>query len=466
MASTATQPIAFEILPETWPQTKADPKHLLKQGPSATVDNPQPTANREDGVKTTAPDVPQVKEEKKTGPLWKIVSWVSGSTPGKKRSLPRLLVLIVTLLVCITAIVIGYRWAFVKPPAKYATALIERGDVENTVVAAGILQPLSYVDVGAQTSGLLKSVKVARGDKVTKGQLLAEIDPVLAATALASAQAGLRDLTAQREVKRALLSLAKLEMDRNDRLLKVSQISVEDRDITTSAYDAAFATVNSLTAQIMEATAAVDAAKADLGYTKIVAPIDGEVVSITTLQGQTINDKAQAPNILRIANLDTITVCAQVSEADIVNVKVGQGVYFTILGMVDRRWTGTVRQVLPTPELINNVVFYDVLFDVANPDRTLKIQMTAQVFIILAQAKNVLLIPVSAIGNAISNSAILVRVLKPNNEIEPRAIKIGVKSEIMAEVTQGLQVNEKIILNEIKSKDRTGKSALTARKGP
>jgi macrolide-specific efflux system membrane fusion protein len=375
-------------------------------------------------------------------------------------------VLIITVFACIAAIVIGYRWAFVKTPAKYTTAVIERGNVENTVVAAGILQPLSYVDVGAQTSGLLKSLKVARGDKVEKGQLLAEIDPVLASTALASAQAGLRDLTAQREVKRAQLALAKLERDRNDELLKVNQISVEDRDITKSAYDVAFATVNSLTAQIMEATSAVDAAKADLGYTKIAAPIDGEVVSITTLQGQTINDKAQAPNILRIANLDTITVCAQVSEADIVNVKVGQGVYFTILGMADRRWTGTVRQILPTPELINNVVFYDVLFDVANPDRMLKIQMTAQVFIVLAQAKNVLLIPVSAIGNATPNSAILVRVLKPNNEVEPRAIKIGVKSEIMAEVTQGLQEKEKIILNEIKSKGRTGKSALTARKGP
>ena len=224
-------------------------------------------------------------------------------------------------------------------------------------------------------------------------------------------------------------------------------------------------TVNSLTAQILVTKAAVDAAQADLGYTNITAPIAGEVVSITTLEGQTINDKAQAPTILRIANLDTMTVWAQVSEADIVNAKVGQDVYFTILGMTDRRWTGTVRQILPTPELINNVVFYDVLFDVANQDRVLKIQMTAQVFIIQAQAKNVLLIPVAAIGNAASNSATVVRVLKPNGAVESRAIKIGVKSEIMAEVTEGLQEKEQIILNEIKPKDRA-KSALSGQKGP
>ena len=412
---------------------------------------------------------PNAQDDLKTLPLSepraKPVAKPDGSTPAKKRSAPRILLLIAMLLACIAAAIFGYRWAFVKAKVKYITATIERGDVETAVVAAGVLQPLNYVDVGAQTSGLLKSLKVARGDKVEKGQLLAEIDPILAATALASAQAGRQDLTAQRNVKQALLTLAKLEKARNDKLLTAGEISVQDRDITKSSYDAAMSTVNSLTAQILVTKAAVDAAQADLGYTNIAAPIAGEVVSITTLEGQTINDKAQAPTILRIANLDTITVWAQVSEADIVSVKVGQDVYFTILGLNDRRWTGHVRQILPTPELINNVVFYDVLFDVPNSDRVLKIQMTAQVFIVLAQAKNVLLIPVSAIGSAAPNSATMVRVLKTNGAVESRSIKIGVKSEIMAEVTEGLQEKEQIILKEIKSKDKT-KSALSARRGP
>jgi macrolide-specific efflux system membrane fusion protein len=458
MESTDNKPAG----PDDNQEQKADSKPLPAEQSQAV---PETSAARPADAKTpgSAPD--QSGRTDQANPFRTFFAYFLKPAPGKKRSVPRILVLVAMLLACIIAAIFGYRWAFVKAKPKYVTATIERGDVESTVVAAGVLQPLSYVDVGAQTSGLLKSLKVARGDKVEKGQLLAEIDPILAATALASAQAGTQDLTAQRKVKQALLTLAKLEKARNDKLLSAGEVSVEDRDITKSAYDAATSTVNSLNAQILVTKAAVDAAQADLGYTKIAAPIAGEVVSITTLEGQTINDKAQAPTILRIANLDTITVWAQVSEADIVSVKAGQDVYFTILGLNDRRWTGKVRQILPTPELINNVVFYDVLFDVPNPDRVLKIQMTAQVFVILAQAKNVLLIPVAAVGSATSNSAILVRVLKPNGEVESRAIKIGVKSEIVAEVTEGLKEKEQIILSEIKPKGKA-KSALSGQRAP
>jgi macrolide-specific efflux system membrane fusion protein len=461
MESTALQPAP----PDPKPEQKDDLLSLPLPKPQAQPESTPNGAGEAEASKEAPNDGPNQPERKKTNHFRNFFAYFFGATATKKRSVPRILLLVVMLIACIAAVTIGYRFLFVKAKPKYVTATIERGDVESTVVAAGVLQPLSYVDVGAQTSGLLKSLKVARGDKVEKGQLLAEIDPILAATALASAQAGTQDLTAQRKVKQALLTLAKLEKARNDKLLKAGEVSVEDRDITKSAYDAAMSTVNSLNAQILVTKAAVDAAQADLGYTKIAAPIAGEVVSITTLEGQTINDKAQAPTILRIANLDTITIWAQVSEADIVSVKAGQDVYFTILGLNDRRWTGKVRQILPTPELINNVVFYDVLFDVPNPDRVLKIQMTAQVFVILAQAKNVLLIPVAAVGSATSNSAILVRVLKPNGEVESRAIKIGVKSEIMAEVTEGLKEKEQIILKEIKTKDKA-KSALSGQRAP
>ena len=451
MESTVVQSKAPDAKPELKPDEKDASKSISMPEPQVKLGSSPDSLTQVEVHKGPVQPEPNKGEEKKI--------------PHKKNSIQRVLLLCAASLVCIVVAVFCYRWAFVKPPPKYVTATIERGDVESNIVAAGVLQPLSYVDVGAQTSGMLKSLKVARGDKVVKGQLLAEIDPILAASALASAQAGHQDLTAQRRVKQAQLALAKLEKVRNDKLLKAGVASVDDRDITKSNYDAAVSTVNSLEAQILAATSAVDAAKADLGYTNITSPISGEVVSTTVLEGQTINDKASAPNILRIANLDTMTVYAQVSEADIVNAKVGQDVYFTILGTPQRRWTGKVRLILPTPELINNVVFYDVLFDVANPDRVLQIQMTAQVFIVLAQAKNVLLIPVAAIGSATSNSAAMVRVLKVNGDVESRAIKIGVKSEIVAEVTEGLQDKEQIILKEIKSKNKT-KNALSGQKGP
>jgi membrane fusion protein, macrolide-specific efflux system len=358
----------------------------------------------------------------------------------------------------------GYYWAFGKAKVVYATAAVERGDVESTVVAAGIVQPIKYVDVGAQTSGRLKSLKVIRGDQVKENQLLAEIDPVLADTALTGANATLENMTSQRAVKQAQLVLARAQRDRNDALFAELLISANDRDITRAAYDVAFADVASLSAQMKQATAAVDTAKANLGYTKITAPMAGEVVSINLLEGQTLNANQQAPNILRIADISTVTVWAQVSEADIVRVKLGQDVYFTVLGE-PRRWNGEVRQILPTPELINNVVFYDVLFDIPNPDHELNIQMTAQVFIVLARAKNVLLIPAAAIGNAGEGADIKVQVLKADGNVELRAIKIGIKSELSAEVSEGLREKEQIVIKTITAQGNT-KSALSIRKAP
>ena len=372
---------------------------------------------------------------------------------------------LVGALLVIGAGVFGYNWAFGKPKVRYTTVSVTRGDVESTVVAAGIVQPIKYVDVGAQTSGKLKSLKVNRGDQVKENQLLAEIDPALADTALTSANAALESMTALHALKQAQLVLAKVQEVRNDELFTNRLISTSDRDITKAAYDVAFADAASLSAQMKEATAAIETGKANLGYTKITAPMAGEVVSISLLEGQTLNANQQAPNILRLADISTVTVWAQVSEADIVRVKPDQDVYFTVLGD-SRRWDGKIRQVLPTPELINNVVFYDVLFDIPNPEGELKIQMTAQVFIVLAQAKSVLLIPVAAIGTAAKGAETKVRVLKADGTVDVRAVKTGIKSEIFAEVKEGLQEKEQVVVGESTAQGNTTKSALSARKGP
>jgi len=370
------------------------------------------------------------------------------------------------LIGAIVVIIIGffvYHWIFGKAKVLYVTASVERGNIENSVVAAGIIQPIRYVDVGAQTSGLLKSLKVKRGDQVEAGQLLAEIDSVLTQTAITSAEATLENMTSQHSLKQAQLVLAKLQRNRNDSLFSYHSISASDHDITQANYDVAFADVASLSAQMKQATATINTAKANLGYTKIMAPIAGEVVSISLLEGQTLNANQQAPNILRLADISTVTVWAQVSEADIVRVKPDQDVYFTILGDTTR-WNGKVRQILPTPELINNVVFYDVLFDIPNPERELKIQMTAQVFIVLEQAKSVLLVPSAAIGNANEGAEIKVKILKPDGDTELRTIKVGIKSEISAEIKSGLKEKELVVIREIKAKNKT-KSALSAQKG-
>ena len=385
--------------------------------------------------------------------------------PGKFRTfMHKRWLWLVGILIVAGALVAGGFLVFGKAKVVYTTAAVERGDVENTVLAAGIVQPFKYVDVGAQTSGKLKSLKVKRGDQVEESQLLAEIDPVLSQTALTAANATLENMTSQRSLKEAELVLARLQQERNEKLFADQVIAASENDISRANYDVAFADAASLSAQMKQATASVNTARANLGYTRITAPMAGEVVSINMLEGQTLNANQSAPNILRIADLKTITVWAQVSEADIDRVKTGQEVYFTVLGQ-NRHWNGQIRQILPTPELINNVVFYDVLFDIPNPKRELFIQMTAQVFIVLARAKDVLLIPTAAVGNAGEGSQIRVQVLKADGSVESRGITIGIKGEISSEVTKGLKENELIVIGEIKAKGTTS-SALSARKGP
>ena len=135
-------------------------------------------------------------------------------------------------LLLVSAGAFGYHWVFGTAKALYVTTAVARGDVESTVVAAGIVQPIKYVDVGAQTSGRLKSLKVIRGDQVKENQLLAEIDPVLADTALTGANATLENMTSQRAVKQAQLVLAKAQQARNDELFAELLISANDRDVT------------------------------------------------------------------------------------------------------------------------------------------------------------------------------------------------------------------------------------------
>ena len=400
-----------------------------------------------------SPAVPSPQPRAEEGPAASPASW------------PRRGLWLLALLVLGVAAFFGYRLAFGKAKVLTATAPVQRGDVESTVVAAGVLQPVKYVDVGAQTSGKLKSLKVQRGDRVTEDQLLAEIDPILADTALNAADATLRNMTSQRAVKQAQLVLARSQRTRTEALFEEQLLSANDRDVARAAYDAASAEVAALSAQMGQASATIDTARANLGYTKITAPMAGEIVSISLLEGQTLNANQQAPNILRIADTSTVTVWAQVSEADIVRVKPGQEVYFTVLGS-PRRWNGQVRQVLPTPELISNVVFYDVLFDIPNPEGELKIQMTAQVFIVMARAKNVLLVPVAAVGNAAEGVETQVRVRKPDGTVERRTITIGIKSELVAEVRKGLEENDQVVIGESNPEGKKTTSALSSRKGP
>jgi membrane fusion protein, macrolide-specific efflux system len=339
----------------------------------------------------------------------------------------------------------GY-WLFGRQPAPvWRTVTIGRGDIENTVTALGTIQPKDYVDVGAQVSGQLKRVLVEVGERVSQGQPMAEIDPTIYETRVRADRAKLIDLEAQRQQQDAEHALAKLQNERNERLFKSNAVSRDALDTSRAQVKIIQAKLASLGAQMTQAQSTLESDQASLSYTKINAPMAGTVVSQTALEGQTLNTNQSAPTIARVANLDTMTVKAQVAEADVVKLQAGAPVYFTTLGMPERRWRSTVRQILPTPETVNDVVLYSVLVDIDNPDGALMTSMTAQVFFVLGEAQNVPVVPIAALRGKAEGANRLVQVLTPEGP-QSRRVTLGLSNRSQAQIVSGLTEGEQVII--------------------
>src|SRR5580765_6828005 len=332
----------------------------------------------------------------------------------------------------------------------YAVATVQRGDLEDAVTATGILQPRDYVDVGTQVSGQLKKLGVEIGSRVKAGQLIAEIDPTVYRSRVEADQAQLRTQQAQLQDKRAQLTLAEQQHQRQVNLMKDNATTQDALQTAEAALGSATAQIDVLKAQIEQTQSTLRGDEASLSYTKIYAPMSGTVVAQSAKQGQTLNANQQAPLIVRIADLSTMTVQSQVSEADVSRLRPGLPVYFTTLGDAGKRWYGKLRQINPTPETVNNVVLYDALFDVDNRDDRKSTRLTAQIFFVAAQAKNAVLVPVSALrpadaaagqgrrGNRadsaatpgdprtrLANAAATVRVVTTDGAIESRDVRVG-----------------------------------------
>lgn len=357
-------------------------------------------------------------------------------------------------------LLLAWGWKAVKDrhaaPQSYLTATVVRGNIEDAVLATGVLQPWRQVDVGSQASGQLKSLKPKLGDTVKKGQLLAEIDPALTENALRDARAGLDVLVAQKRAKQALLKKAELNWRRQHTMVQQDAASRQDVEAADADLASQRADLAALDAQIQQQRIRVDTAQTNLGYTRIAAPIDGTVVSITTQEGQTVVASYQVPTILKIADLSRMTVKAQVSEADVIRIHPGMPVYFVILGAPDKRYYGTLRAIQPSPEKINNAIFFNALFDVPNTDGVLRPDMTAQVSIVLGRADNALLVPSTALGTRAKDGRYAVRVLDAHGKTQVRQVRIGLDNHIKAQVLDGLQAGEKVITGEAPASDTPG----------
>lgn len=420
-----------------------------------------------------------------------------------KKIQPRKIIMIALAVLIIAAL----GWMFFKPKAQapqYISAEVSRGDIEDSVLATGVLEATKMVSVGAQVSGQVKKMYVQLGDQVKQGQLIAQIDSIRQENELKTADASIKNQQAQLAVQQANLAKVEAEYKRQQAMFSQDATSRAELETALANFKTAQAQIASINAQIEQSRLTLATAKEDLGYTRIVAPMDGTIVAIVTEEGQTVNANQTAPTIVKLAKLDTMTIKAQISEADVMKVEKGQTVYFTTLGNSDKKHYAKLRQVEPAPNSINTettsssssstsnaAVYYNALFDVPNEDGKLRIDMTAQVYIVLAEAKNALTIPAAAIqtqrgnrakgGQANTNKSTesakksdtdqaqrpkrlelseeekalvaqgkastgMVRVLQADGTAQPQPVLIGLNNRVTAQVLKGLKQGDQVVI--------------------
>ena len=402
------------------------------------------------------------------------------------------------------AIIAAVAWFFFKPKdqaPQYISAEVSKGDIEDSVLATGVLEATKMVSVGAQVSGQVKKMYVQLGDQVKQGQLIAQIDSIRQENELKTAKANIQNQQAQLAVQQANLAKVEAEYKRQQAMFSQDATSRAELETALANFKTAQAQIAAINAQIEQSRLTLATAQENLGYTSIVAPMDGTVVAIVTEEGQTVNANQTAPTIVKLAKLDTMTIKAQISEADVMKVEKGQTVYFTTLGNSDKKHYAQLRQVEPAPNSINTettntsssssstAVYYNALFDVPNEDGKLRIDMTAQVYIVLAEAKNVLTIPAAAIQTRRSNkkengnnsvatdkvkntdtqkaqhpkrlelteaekaliaqgkaSTGMVRVLQADGTAQPQPVLIGLNNRVTAQVLRGLKQGDQVVI--------------------
>jgi macrolide-specific efflux system membrane fusion protein len=378
------------------------------------------------------------------------------------------------LFVALLAVAGGSLWWWAKtyyfkvdPLAGVITTRAVKGDIEEAVLATGTLRPIKLVAVGAQVSGRITALKVAVGQQVKKGDLIAEIDSLTQQNALKTAEAFLASVGAQLDEKQATLAYAQSALKREQITLTQhasSRDTYESAETTVKTTEAQIAALN---AQIVEAEVAVETARVNLGYTRITAPMDGTVLLTMAEEGQTVNATQSAPTIVILGEIDRMEVRAEISEADVTKVKPGQNVYFTVLGDLTHQFEGKLETIDPAPDSLRSdsaiatttstvsssssssatsaAIYYYGRFTIPNPDGLLKTYMTAEVHIVLGSAKGVVTVPTSALSAEGPDGKRTIDVVEPTGVISTRAVEVGLNDKLKAEIRSGLKAGERIV---------------------
>ena len=281
---------------------------------------------------------------------------------------------------------------------QFKTAKVSRGELRATVTATGTVSAVTTVLVGTQVSGTVKQIFVDYNSPVKKGQLLAQIDPALSDAKVSQARANLQATAANVEKAQAALTDADRTLERNRTLFAKNYIARSDLDTADTSRLSALAQLNVAKAQVEQQKAALNQDETNLNYTRILSPVDGVVISRNVDIGQTVAASFQTPTLFSIAqDLTRMQIDTNVDEADIGKIRVGQPVQFTVDAYPDGTFPGRVSEIRNAPTTVQNVVTYDVVVKVANPELKLKPGMTANVSIIIALEKGVIKVPNAAL---------------------------------------------------------------------
>jgi len=365
---------------------------------------------------------------------------------------------------------------------RYLTAAVTRGPIVRSVIATGTVNPVTVVQVGTYVSGPIQAIYADFNAPVKAGQLIAKIDPRPYQVKVDESAAALNNAKAQLSKDRADLAYKKITYERNQALFKAEAISQDTRDSAETAYKEAVAQVALDQASIEQQTANLHDAQVNLNYTNIVSPVDGTVVSRNVDVGQTVAASFQTPTLFLIArDLTRMQVDANVSESDIGNVRDGAAADFTVDAFPGREFEGMVGQVRQAPITVQNVVTYDVVVTVANPELLLKPGMTANVTIITAKRDDVLRVPVQAprfnprqvnrqqaappSANLSGARQARVWVIGEGGSLRPVSVETGLDDGNFVEILGGdLKPGDNVVTGEVRggATDSAGGSTLSA----
>ena len=359
-----------------------------------------------------------------------------------------------------------------KQETTYLTESVTRGNVEKTVVASGSVESVNEVDVGAQASGKITKLYVKLGQEIKKGEMIADIDSTTQINTLNTKKAALVSYQAQLKAKKTAYDVALSSYNRLSKLYMQKATSLDSVNTAKSTLDNAKAEMEVIEANIKQAEIEVNTAETNVGYTKITAPMDGTVISVPVSEGQTVNANQTTPTIVTIADLSKMKIKPEISEGDITKVKAGQEVSFTILSDSQTVYHSVIDSVDPANTTITDssstssstnssssssttsAIYYyaNVLID--NPDRTLRIGMTTENNIKIANAKDVLLISNMAIQKRDGKS--VVNILNDKNQPEQREVETGVQNDFHTEIKSGLNEGEKVIVSQVANGEEVG----------